>query len=126
MTTDINGPEGSAGDVRSDASDLLNIPAIAEMAAFGPRFCLWRQEVRDGKPTKVPLKKNGAKAQSNNPSTWCTHGQAVAALNKLRAEGARIDGIGVFLGRLEDGRFLVGLDLDLCRSPVTGAIEPWA
>ena len=44
----------------------------------------------------------------------------------LRAEGARIDGIGVMLGRLDDGRYLVGNDFDLRLSPVTGRVEPWA
>ena len=65
------------------------------MAALDRRFCLWRQEVRDGKPTKVPLRSNGAKAKNNDPSTWCTYERAVTALKELRAEGTRIDGIGV-------------------------------
>jgi len=122
VTAETNHPDEGGATTR----DLLDIPAVADMAALDRRFCLWRQEVRDGKPTKVPLRSTGAKARNNDPSTWCTYERALTALKELRAEGTRIDGIGVFLGRLEDGRFLVGLDLDLCRSPTTKVIEPWA
>ena len=35
-------------------------------------------------------------------------------------------GTGIVLGDLGDGRHLVGIDLDGCRDPETGAIDPWA
>ena len=99
-------------------SALLDIPAIAELAAFGARFVYWKH-VRDkatGKRRKVPFQWDGKDAaKSNDPATWAALDALLAALPKRRMEG-----VGVMLGDLGDGRWLVGVDLDLCRSPVTG------
>ena len=95
-------------------STLADIPAILSMAALGTGFGVWRNEVRDGKPTKVPYQTSGARAKSNDPTMWGPLAEALAAIGRLRA-----DGLGVLLRQLPDGRWLVGVDLDLCRSPVT-------
>jgi hypothetical protein len=111
----------------SDRRAHLNNPAIAEMAAHS-RFVLWRTTREDGgKPRKIPLQADGKKkAASNNPASWCRLDQAEDARDRLAVKGEPVDGIGIMLGKLKDGRWLVGADLDLCRSFVTGAIEPWA
>ena len=75
----------------------------------------WRYEDREGKPTKVPYNPlTDRRARANDPSTWTSFESAVAAIG-------RYSGIGVMFS---DG--LCGVDLDHCRHPATGVIEPWA
>lgn len=75
----------------------------------------WRYEERDGKPTKVPYNaRTGKRAKSNDPNTWATFADAVAA-------APRYDGVGIMFA---EG--LCGVDLDHCRDPKTGELEPWA
>src|SRR5690349_13945131 len=127
MGTDTDRPDegGAAAHARaSDADHLLAIPAIAEMATFGPRSVYWKS-IRDKdtcKPRKVPFQRNGrTSASSTDPATWAPLDALLAAMPQRK-----IEGVGVVLGDLGDGRWLVGVDLDLCRSPVTGALETWA
>ena len=92
---------------------------------FGPydgRVVLWRTEIRGDKLTKVPYQaRSRAKAKSNAPATWGDFETARASLGM-----GGFEGLGIMLGDLGDGRFLVGVDWDLCRSPLTGEIMPWA
>ena len=79
------------------------------------RWVVWRSEQRNGKPTKVPYTpKTGRRASVSNPRTWGSFEQATAAASKH-------DGIG-FVTVKGDG--IVGVDLDDCRDPHTGAITP--
>lgn len=55
-------------------------------------FILWRYEERKGKPTKVPYRINGAKADATNRSHFSSF-EAV----KLAFDKGRYDGIGVFV-----------------------------
>ena len=82
------------------------------------RFVIWNREERNGRSTKVPYRADapGEKASATDPATWCTFDVALAAF-----EDGKCDGIGFVLG---DG--VVGIDLDKCRDPDTGKIEPWA
>ena len=41
-------------------------------------------------------------------------------------DGEGIAGPGIMLGKLDDGRWLIGVDLDLALSPTTGRVQPWA
>jgi hypothetical protein len=95
--------------------------AGAAMGHLGRRYLLWQQTVVKGRQTKVPLQTNGKKARTNDVSTWCRLDQATDALDRMA-----VDGVGIVLGKLGEHRWLVGVDLDLCRSPVTGKIEEWA
>jgi len=56
----------------------------------------------------------GRNAKSNDARTWSTFADAVAA-------AGRYDGLGIMFS---DG--LCGCDLDHCRDPKTGELEPWA
>jgi hypothetical protein len=90
---------------------------------LGQRFGVWRTEIVNGRKTKVPcvaLGRNG-RAKSNDPVTWDTLANAEVGLKY-----GRFDGTAVFLGDLGNGTHLVGFDFDLCRSPVTGEVMPWA
>ena len=87
--------------------DLLDIPAIAAMARRAP-VLLVAPGGQGRQADEGPAQEERRQSQKQRPRTWCTYEQAVTALAVLRAEGARIDGIGVMLGRLDDGRWLVG------------------
>ena len=82
----------------------------------------WHYEKRNGKQTKPPIdaKSNGKllHAKSNDPTTWTTFDDAVAASARLC-----LPGIGLCLSE-SDG--LTGLDLDHVFDPATGALTPFA
>jgi len=104
---------------------LSGVDAIAIPAELRERrqWVLWRRETRpDGrggvKPTKVPWSpREGRNASVADPSTWTSFQEAVEEL-----ESGAGDGIG-FVFTAEDP--FVGIDLDGCRDPQTGAVEPW-
>lgn len=90
---------------------------------LGARFIVWRKEARNGKPCKTPYSplSMGRKAKMDDPATWGTLAQAQAAFDT-----GGYTGIGVVLGDLGDGTWLVGLDLDACLSPETVQLADWA
>jgi len=82
----------------------------------------WRYELRvdkksgKPKPTKIPIDPlTGANAKSNTRTTWGSFEQAWS-----RYESDALDGIG-FVLTLDAG--IVGIDIDHCREPKTGAID---
>lgn len=84
-----------------------------------PRFCLWKYTLIDNeKWAKTPVQLNGRMASSTNPATWTDFLTAQKAY-----ENGGFDGIGfVFTG--DDD--LVGIDIDDCRDPTTGALTDFA
>lgn len=96
-------------------TDVLS-PALAELAAR-PHWVVWRRELRDGKPTKVPYNaRTSARASSTDPSTWSTYEDA-------QARAWQYDGVGYVLS--PDDPY-TGVDLDHCRDDRTGVVETWA
>lgn len=92
----------------------------AELRAL-PQWVAWIAEWRekDQKWTKVPYNaRTGEKAQTNNPATWATYEEAMAAFKADRA-----DGVGFCFS--EHGPY-TGVDLDKCRDAATGAVDQWA
>ncbi len=84
-----------------------------------PTWVCYRLEQRVGqeKPTKVPYDpRTGEKAKADDPTTWTDFETCLAA-----AERGAYDGIG-----FEFGNGFAGVDLDHCRNPETGELEPWA
>jgi putative DNA primase/helicase len=71
-----------------------------------PHWIVWRKEVRDGKPTKVPYQVNGEMAQSNNKRTWSTFYTAVHAY-----KNGTYDGIGFMFSKDDP---YIGIDIDHC------------
>jgi putative DNA primase/helicase len=68
-----------------------------------------------GKHDKVPYTAStGRRASTTDPTTWTSFNDALAHLDTF-------EGVGLVLGRE-----LIGVDLDKCRDPETGYIEPWA
>ncbi len=96
------------------------------------QWVCWREEPRlndDGTPslgndgvpklTKPPRDpRTGRHAEVDEPATWVSYTEALAAY-----ERSEYDGIG-YVMTAEDP--YIGVDLDHCRDPETGAIEPWA
>lgn len=93
-----------------------NIPD--ELKALSQWVC-WRETIREDKPTKIPYQVNGQPAKSNDPRTWSSFKDALASLEN----GAGFHGIGFVLSPNDHFK---GIDLDHCRDPETGKIEPWA
>ena len=94
-------------------------PAVPAELKARRQWVVWRNETRDGKPTKVPYQVNGRKAQSNQADTWtdyqtvCTHRD-------------RFSGIGFVFS--EDDLYC-GIDLDDCLYRDENGkiqIKPWA
>jgi putative DNA primase/helicase len=85
-----------------------------------PVWVAWKNEVRNGKPTKVPHAPKGGRAKADDPDTWGTLAQAEAQARYIK--GA----VGIILGiDAGDGTTLAGIDLDTCRD-AEGNVEDWA
>jgi putative DNA primase/helicase len=92
---------------------------IPEELIKRPQWVVWRYEERDGKPTKVPYTPHTSfRASTADSTTWRPFFEAHTAYAR-----GRHDGIG-FVFSSEDP--YAGIDLDGCRDPETGEIEPWA
>lgn len=88
-----------------------------------PAWVVWRYEPSQSNPdklTKVPYSANdGNLASSTDPSTWTTFRKAML----YHVDNDWTDGIGMVVCDQDE---FVGIDLDHCRDPETGEIEPWA
>ena len=104
--------------------DLRNLPAALDAPKalsnwVGWRF-VWKVDKKGvGSWTKPPFRpKNPQRfAKNNDPSTWGTYEEALAAF-----EAGQCNGIGFNLLGTDFGAF----DIDNCRDPVTGDIAPEA
>jgi hypothetical protein len=102
----------------------INVAAIPADLRERPQWVGWRWEwveSRDkpGKWTKLPVNaRTGQEASSTDPSSWSDFATALAY-----ARVRDLPGIGDVFSA--DDPF-TGVDLDNCRDPETGAIEPWA
>jgi putative DNA primase/helicase len=91
---------------------------IPDQLTERPQWVCWRYEERDGKMTKVPYTDTGWRASATDLMTWTTCAMALAAY-----ERGHCDGIGFVFSSADP---FVGIDVDDCRDPQTGEIEPWA
>jgi putative DNA primase/helicase len=86
-----------------------------------PQWVCWRREIRDGKTTKVPYTPGTERrASTTDLMTWRTFSEALEA---YEAGEPPYDGIGFVFCSADP---FVGIDLDGCRNPQTGEVEPWA
>ncbi len=66
------------------------------------RWVLWRYvQLRPGKLTKVPVQPNGSNAKSNDPDTWSTYAECMAAVSGFSGTGV-VTGDGVISTDLDD------------------------
>ena len=83
------------------------------------QWICWRQEPRDGKQTKIPINPaSGEYASTTDLETWSSFETA-----REWVEEKNEDGLGFVF---TDDDPIVGVDLDDCRDPETGAPEEWA
>jgi putative DNA primase/helicase len=95
-----------------------NIPS--ELRDY-PHWVGWRfvQRPDRPKPDKVPVNpRTGAWAKPNDPRTWAPFHDALDVY-----ERRRLDGVGFMFTK--EGPH-TGIDLDACRDPHSGRLDPWA
>jgi len=100
---------------------IANIAELAELTSQ-PRWVVWRLEPnpKKPKPDKIPYTPGTRrKAKADDPSTWGTFADALAAYQSAPDVWA---GIGFELG----GSGITGVDLDHCIDPTTGGMHPAA
>lgn len=84
-----------------------------------PAWVTWRMEEREGKPTKVPCRADGAgRASASDPTTWAPF---AVARESVKLNGS--SGVGFVFSEADP---FAGVDLDGCRDPESGAIDDWA
>jgi primase-polymerase (primpol)-like protein len=111
--------ESASKGVYTGGPPLTTAAIPSEMKSY-PSWVGWRYEERDGKPpTKIPyVVGKDQRASTTDMRTWRPFDLAVAAYG----DGG-FDGIGFVFS---SGDPFTGIDLDKCRDPQTGEIEPWA
>jgi hypothetical protein len=112
----------------------------AKVLANTSRWVAWRlvwdRERPEAPPRKIPYDpRTGSWARvPTDPKTYsnreAAEARADALMCELVREGRQLrhpgagSGIGLVLGELDDGRYLLGTDLDNCHDPATGTIAP--
>ncbi|WP_323677234.1 hypothetical protein [Halorubellus sp. PRR65] len=94
----------------------LAVSVLPEGLREREQWVCWREEERDGKPTKIPVTPGaGGFASSTESDTWSDF---ETALEYTETEHA--DGVGFVF---TDDDPVVGVDLDDCRDPETGDVD---
>ena len=89
--------------------DVALLPNLPQELREGIRFVDWRLEIRNGKPTKVPVDPyTGKDAESDNPATWSTLTEAVVVYLNHRD---LLFGVGRMFDPIDD---ILGVDFDHC------------
>lgn len=101
------------------SGDLARLPDVFKPYLDRKVWLCWKWKWDGRRWTKPPFKRTGWPGSSTNANDWCTHQEAVAAF-----KAGKVDGIGIALTGLSNGE--IALDLDNCRNPLSGEIEPWA
>jgi hypothetical protein len=100
----------------------LEVESIPQELKDRAQWVCWREELRDGRPTKIPVNvRTGGNAAVNRPETWAAFPEALAYYSQHHGNG--IKGVGFVLTK---GDPYVFIDLDKCLEPETGAIQAWA
>jgi hypothetical protein len=102
------------------SSDVAGLPGPLAPLCKLPNWVIWRWTKNgSGKWTKPPFQSqfSSRMARNNADETWSSHAAAVEAVKRGEA-----DGIGLAL----TGTDIAAIDLDHCRDPATGEIDPWA
>jgi primase-polymerase (primpol)-like protein len=106
------------------SSTLIKPPVIEnipEQLIERPQWVCWKLEKREAKLTKVPYTPGtGRRASSTDLLTWAAFSEALAA---YEAGNPSYHGIGFCFCSADP---FVGIDLDGCRNPQTGEVEPRA
>ena len=125
VETNRENQAGSDGKPVMLAPIYANIPQEMRDRRQWIDWKLSRNPRPTGKPwTKIPLDPNtGRKAATTRPETWADFGTARDRHEQLSRHAGKGGSEG--LGYILRGDH-VGIDLDDCRDPHTGELEPWA
>jgi len=106
-----------SASITSDYDLLGNFP---EKLRALLQWVMWRYEDHGKpKPDKVLYNpRTGQRAKSNDPQTW---GSSIEVVTVFHRGG--FDGVGFVFSAADP---YTGIDLDSCRDPETGLLEPWA
>ena len=97
---------------------LTPAPIPRELQTY-QSWVVWRYERRSGKLTKVPhVAGEDRRASTTDLRTWRSFAETLEAY-----ERGGFDGIGFVFS---SGDPFCGIDLDGCRDPERGEIQPWA
>lgn len=111
-----NGSQVNGGKRDMSENTISNPVGVPNEFVNIDQWICWREEERDGKPTKIPVTPGtGAFASSTDPKTW-TDFETAFKYN----QSAEADGLGFVFS--EDDPF-VGIDLDDCRDPEMGHVD---
>src|SRR6516165_4476685 len=104
---------------QTHAADLSNLPKALQPLTAEKRWVVWPWELRKSKWTKPPRQARNphCNARSNDPTTWASYSDAVAAVLAGQA-----DGIGYML----QSATIAAADLDHARDAQTGELADWA
>jgi putative DNA primase/helicase len=110
--------------MRTGSSQPIKPPVIEnilEQLTERPQWVCWKLEKHQDRLTKVPYTPGtGRRVSTTDLLTWATFPEALAAYET--GEPA-YHGIGFCFCSADP---FVGIDLDDCRNPQTGEVEPWA
>src|SRR5262245_46240553 len=98
---------------------MLQIEQVPLALRGHKQWVFWRQEARDGKPTKVPHTFMGYRASTTNPDTWSHLDFLLSILTKSPTFAA---GVGFVVTA---GDPFCGIDLDDCLTD-SGSLKLWA
>jgi hypothetical protein len=110
-----------AGAANMQRQPLVPLPDLAALRELRerPQWVAWKYTERNGRITKPPVNPHtGEGASHSDPRSWGTYEQALQC-----AQARGLAGVGYVI--TEDDGF-TGADLDKCRDPDFGQIEPWA
>lgn len=97
----------------TDSDIPIEVAAIPSALRDRDQWVCWREEQRDGKPTKIPVTPGtGSFASATDPDTWAGFETACEFV-----EAGAAAGIGFVF---TDDDPVVGVDLDGCRDPDNG------
>jgi primase-polymerase (primpol)-like protein len=95
-----------------------NIPGELKAVAH---WVIWRYTFQRGKWQKPPIAiRTGRPADANDPAVWTTFDDALKHYDNRRR---KLDGVGFVF---TDDDPYSGIDLDECRDPGSGELQPWA
>jgi predicted P-loop ATPase len=104
-----------------------SLPAALAPLKAESRWVVWKWELKNGKWDKPPYQAASPSrfAKPNDPATWGTYDQAIAAVAAGRADGA-----GFMLTSIDNQDFgvchIAAVDLDHCLDTNTNKIVAWA
>jgi len=96
-----------------------SVPKLPDALCSRVQWVLWRFEMRDDRPTKVPFQVNERKAKTDDPRTWNSFETVTDVLGEVPG---RYEGVGFVFS---DADPFAGIDLDNCIDD-KGAIKSWA